>query len=127
VRRDVPEEIEELEQKELAQKEKEKSREKGRAHEVADEDTVAGLATPLTLEEATAATGNSDLTARAEQNLTGPKVPNFVGKTVQSVMEEAAQNGIEVDMLGQGMARAQSPPAGALIVPGEHILVRFAR
>ncbi|HSU29988.1 MAG TPA: penicillin-binding protein [Bryobacteraceae bacterium] len=127
VRRDVPEEIEALEQKELAQKEKEKSRERGRGHDEADEDTVAGLATPLTPEEATAAMGSSELTARAEQNLSGPKVPNFVGKTVQSVMEEAAQNGIEIDMLGQGMARAQSPPAGAFIVPGEHILVRFAR
>jgi cell division protein FtsI (penicillin-binding protein 3) len=127
VRRDVPEEIEELEQKELAQKQKEKSRERGRVHDEADEDTVAGLATPLTPEEATAAMGSSELTARAEQNLSGPKVPNFVGKTVQSVMEEAAQNGIEIDMLGQGMARAQSPPAGALIMPGEHILVRFAR
>ncbi|HEY1215563.1 MAG TPA: penicillin-binding transpeptidase domain-containing protein, partial [Bryobacteraceae bacterium] len=126
VRRDVPEEIEELEQKELAQKEKEKSRERGRRHEEADEDTVAELATPLTPEETAAAMG-TEVNTRGEQNLSGPKAPNFVGKTVQSVMEEAAQNGIEIDMLGQGMARAQSPPAGALIMPGEHILVRFAR
>jgi len=56
-----------------------------------------------------------------------PKVPNFVGKTVKDVMEEATASGMEVDLLGDGMARAQSPMAGAVLLPGEHIAVRFAR
>ncbi len=42
-------------------------------------------------------------------------------------MQQAAQAGIEVEMFGDGMARAQNPPAGALLLPGQHISVRFAR
>ncbi len=121
VPRDVPQEIEEIEQKELAQKEKLKSKEKSAGPDVPDEDTVAGLATPLTAQERTEASGGSDA------NLSGPKAPNFVGKTLQNVVEEAVQDGVQIDMLGDGMARAQNPPAGALIMPGERILVRFAR
>lgn len=56
-----------------------------------------------------------------------PKVPNFVGRTVRDVMQLAAADGIDVDMLGDGLARAQNPPAGALLVPGEHIRVRFTQ
>jgi hypothetical protein len=55
------------------------------------------------------------------------KVPDFVGKTVKDVMQEAAAGGIQVDMLGDGLARTQEPTAGALLLPGEHIRVRFAR
>jgi hypothetical protein len=43
------------------------------------------------------------------------------------VMQEAASSGLDVDMFGEGMARAQKPAAGALLNPGEHIQVRFAR
>ena len=56
-----------------------------------------------------------------------PTAPNFVGKTVRDVMQEATATGIEVDMLGDGLARAQNPPAGTLLNPGEHIRVRFQR
>ncbi len=126
VRRDVPEEIEELEQKELAEKEKLKSKDR-KGQSSRDEDTVAALATPLTPEEARTAVGDREESGHINQNLAGPTVPNFVGKTVQSVVEEATRDGVEVDMLGQGMARAQNPPAGVLMNPGEHILVRFAR
>ena len=42
-------------------------------------------------------------------------------------MQEATATGIEVDMLGDGLARAQYPAAGTLLNPGEHIRVRFKR
>ena len=87
---------------------------------------MADLATPLTAQEQTEASGGPE-NAASEVNLSGPKVPNFVGKTLQNVMEEAAQQGVQIDLMGDGMARAQSPPAGALIMPGERVLVRFAR
>jgi PASTA domain len=75
------------------------------------------------MEEASGNTGNAQVAAELE----GPKAPNFVGKTVQDVMQEATASGIEVELFGNGMARAQSPMAGAVLLPGEHISVRFAR
>ena len=54
-------------------------------------------------------------------------VPSFIGETVKRVMQEATENGIDVDMLGEGLAREQNPAPGAVLNPGEHIQVRFAR
>jgi cell division protein FtsI (penicillin-binding protein 3) len=82
-----------------------------------DSDTVAELTTPFSDDELRA--GSDDIVA--------PKAPNFVGKTVKDVIQESTATGIEVDMMGDGLARAQNPPAGALLTPGEHIHVRFAR
>jgi membrane peptidoglycan carboxypeptidase len=115
--RDVPEEIEELIAKQQAAEDKLKKKDKEK-----DADTVAEPSDPLTPEEMAQATGQ-------DQNLdpNAPKAPDFVGKTVKDVMEEAAAQGIEIDMLGNGLARTQMPPAGALLRPGEHIQVRFAR
>jgi cell division protein FtsI (penicillin-binding protein 3) len=117
--RDVPEEIEEL-----AEKEKKSSPAKD-----IDDVAIAEL-NPPTEEEMKA--GSDDAVANgtgtsAEIDPNAPKVPNFVGKTVKDVMQEAASSGIDLDMSGDGLARAQNPHAGALLVPGEHIAVRFAR
>ena len=74
------------------------------------------------------ASGNSvDVADAAYTERNAPKVPNFVGKTMQDVVQEATATGLEVDLLGDGLARTQSPAAGALLSPGEHIAVRFAR
>jgi cell division protein FtsI (penicillin-binding protein 3) len=117
--RDVPEEIEELIAKQKAAEDKLKKKDSDKD---SDADTVAEISSPLTPEEmAQAAGGTENLDPNA------PKAPDFVGKTVKDVMEEAAAQGIEIDMSGSGLARAQEPPAGALLAPGEHIQVRFAR
>jgi membrane peptidoglycan carboxypeptidase len=124
VPRDVPEEIEELEQKELAAKEKLNA--KKRPKEIDDGDAVAVLSTPLTedeMKQAAGENGGGDDTVEID----GPKVPDFVGETVRTVMQEAAAKGIDVDMLGDGMARAQYPLPGRPMLPGEHVRVRFAR
>jgi hypothetical protein len=42
-------------------------------------------------------------------------------------MQQATENGIDVDMFGEGLARDQNPAPGAALIPGEHIRVRFAR
>jgi beta-lactam-binding protein with PASTA domain len=39
----------------------------------------------------------------------------------------AEQAGIEVEPSGSGVALEQSPPAGARIVPGQKVTVRFGR
>lgn len=115
--RDVPEEIEEL-----IAKENDANRAATARERIADADTVAELSDPLTPEEMEQAAGQTE-----NLDPDAPKVPDFAGKTVKDVMEEAAAKGIEIDMIGDGLARGQTPSAGALLTPGEHIQVRFAR
>jgi cell division protein FtsI (penicillin-binding protein 3) len=120
--RDVPQEIEAEEL--IAQKEKGKSKGK----ELNDL-PLAELSNPPTeqdLREAAADSESDDaLTPSAVSS--GLKAPSFIGETVKDVMQEAAQNGIEVDMFGQGLAREQNPQPGAVLIPGEHVHVRFAQ
>jgi cell division protein FtsI (penicillin-binding protein 3) len=129
VPRDVPEEVEEIEQKELEAKAKLKARQKVKITD--DDDPVAELALPPSVEEMREASGDAIVpdspgtVATAEVN--GLKVPDFVGKTVKDVMQEATEAGIEVEMLGEGLARAQFPLAGTPLIPGEHIRVKFTR
>ncbi len=124
--RDLPEDIDEL----IA-----KAKSKGGAKSDAKETDDVALAelNPPTVEEIRQASGNeaaSTTEAQAEvayvdPNL--PKAPDFVGKTMKDVMQEATARGIEVDLFGDGLARAQTPAAGAALLPGSHIAVRFAR
>jgi len=58
---------------------------------------------------------------------TGPKVPNFRGKSMRAVVEQAGSMGLGVLIDGSGIARDQVPPAGAVLHQGERIRVMFAR
>jgi cell division protein FtsI (penicillin-binding protein 3) len=62
-----------------------------------------------------------------EQDLAGPRVPNFQGKTVRNVIEQAAAMGIPVEFTGSGIARAQVPEPGAILPSGRFVRVRFSR
>jgi cell division protein FtsI (penicillin-binding protein 3) len=57
----------------------------------------------------------------------GPRVPNFQGKTMRVVLEEAFTAGVGVLPAGSGIARAQDPRPGAMLRPGERVRVQFAR
>jgi cell division protein FtsI (penicillin-binding protein 3) len=57
----------------------------------------------------------------------GPQVPNFKGMSMRAVLAEASSRGLLVQVAGSGVARLQEPPAGAVLRPGERVLVRFAR
>ncbi len=119
--RDQPQDIEEIlaKEKDAASKSKDKDKPK-------DTDDVAlAELDPPTQEEMQQASGGTDSQFIADSN--APTVPNFLGKTMKDVMQEATARGIEVEFFGDGMARAQSPLAGAILTPGEHIAVRFAR
>jgi membrane peptidoglycan carboxypeptidase len=65
--------------------------------------------------------------ASAEPVPVGPKVPNFRGKTMRAVVEEASAQGFSVMLDGSGIARMQQPPPGSVLHPGERIRVQFAR
>lgn len=57
----------------------------------------------------------------------GPKVPDFQGRTMRDVIRQASSAGIEVELLGHGIARAQAPQAGTILPAGERVRVQFAR
>lgn len=57
--------------------------------------------------------------------LEGPRVPDFLGKPVVSVMQECARRGLEVEIIGRGRARSQQPRAGAILPPGAKVQVEF--
>jgi cell division protein FtsI (penicillin-binding protein 3) len=63
----------------------------------------------------------------SEQDLAGPRVPNFRGKTVRNVIEQAAALGIPVEFSGSGIARAQAPEPGAILPSGRRVRVQFSR
>lgn len=121
VRRDVPEEVEALEEKQLAEQAK-----KNRDHPVRDLDdnAFADLEFPP---DSGADASDSSSASYVEVAAGGIKAPNFTGKTVQGVLEQAARDGLQVDLFGDGLARAQEPAPGASLAPGEHVRVRFAR
>lgn len=129
VPRDVPEEIQALEEKEFEAKAKLLAKQKVKP--VDDGDPVADLATPPSTEELSEAKGDAETQNGAAETSTpavdGPKVPDFVGKSIKDVMQEAAADGLDVEMRGDGLARAQLPSAGTPLIPGEHIRVKFSR
>ncbi len=57
----------------------------------------------------------------------GPTVPSFLGKSLRSAIETAQNSGIELDAIGTGTAREQSPPPGAKMPAGGRVAVRFSR
>jgi cell division protein FtsI (penicillin-binding protein 3) len=57
----------------------------------------------------------------------GIEVPSFVGKTVRGAVEAAQDAGLELEAVGSGVARQQSPPAGAHLAAGAHVTVQFGR
>ncbi len=57
----------------------------------------------------------------------GIEVPSFLGKTVRGAVEAAEDSGLELEAIGSGMARQQSPPAGTRVAAGARITVQFGR
>src|SRR5271154_742677 len=57
----------------------------------------------------------------------GIEGPSFVGKTVRGAVEAAQDAGLELEAVGSGVARQQSPPAGTHVSAGAHVTVQFGR
>ncbi len=57
----------------------------------------------------------------------GIAVPSFLGKTLRVAMEAAQDAGLDLDAIGSGVAREQSPQPGARVAAGSHVTVRFGR
>ena len=57
----------------------------------------------------------------------GAVVPSLIGKPLRAAIEETQQAGFELEAIGSGVAREQSPPPGARLPLGGKVSVRFAR
>ncbi|HLK32732.1 MAG TPA: penicillin-binding protein, partial [Terriglobales bacterium] len=55
----------------------------------------------------------------------GIVVPSFMGKPLRAAIETAQNSGIELEAIGDGVAREQSPPPGAHVAAGARVEVRF--
>jgi hypothetical protein len=47
--------------------------------------------------------------------------------TLRTVLEESAAQGLQVEVSGSGLARAQEPQPGVPLRPGARVRVQFAR
>ena len=57
----------------------------------------------------------------------GITVPSLIGMPVRAALETAEESGLELDVIGSGVAREQMPPPGSMVAPGGRISVKFAR
>ena len=57
----------------------------------------------------------------------GIVVPSFAGKSVRAAIEAAEESGLDLDAIGSGLARDQSPSAGTHVASGSKVTVRFGR
>jgi cell division protein FtsI (penicillin-binding protein 3) len=57
----------------------------------------------------------------------GISVPSFLGKNMRAAVEAAQDVGLDLDAVGSGVAREQSPAAGAKVAAGSRVMVRFGR
>ena len=57
----------------------------------------------------------------------GIVVPLFVGKSVRSAIELAENSGLDLEVVGSGLAQVQSPAPGTRVTNGARITVKFGR
>ena len=55
----------------------------------------------------------------------GIEVPDFAGKTVRGALESAQDAGLELEAVGSGLARQQTPAAGSHVPAGSRVTVQF--
>jgi beta-lactam-binding protein with PASTA domain len=85
-----------------------------------DTDAAASGASPTPAQSTTA---NGTVVLNVE---TGIVVPSFMGKSLRSAVESAQQSGLEINAVGSGIARQQSPPPGSHLLTGQKVTVRFS-
>jgi cell division protein FtsI/penicillin-binding protein 2 len=57
----------------------------------------------------------------------GVEVPSFIGKSVRGALEAAQDSGLELNPVGSGIAREQTPAPGTHVSAGSRVLVKFGR
>ena len=80
---------------------------------------------PPNMPEGPKASPNGTVVLEAEQG--GIEVPSFLGKSVRGALEIAQDSGLELNPVGSGIAREQSPVPGTHVTSGSRVLVKFGR
>jgi cell division protein FtsI (penicillin-binding protein 3) len=57
----------------------------------------------------------------------GIPVPSFLGKNLRVALEAAQDAGLDLDAIGSGVAREQSPQPGAHVATGSRVIVHFGK
>ena len=72
-------------------------------------------------------TGPSSGTVVLDIEQGGIQVPSFTGKSVRAALELAQEDGLDLDVVGSGLAQQQSPAAGVRVPSGSKVVVKFGR
>jgi cell division protein FtsI (penicillin-binding protein 3) len=86
---------------------------------------AAGETTSDNTSAVPASRSNGTVVLDVEQG--GIVVPSFVGKSVRAAIEMAQEFGLDLEAVGSGVARVQSPAPGAHVAAGARVTVRFER
>jgi cell division protein FtsI (penicillin-binding protein 3) len=79
----------------------------------------------LTNDDTTKTPATGTVVLAVEQG--GVQVPTLVGKTVRGALEAAQDVGLELEAVGSGIARQQTPLPGTHVPAGAHVTVQFGR
>jgi cell division protein FtsI/penicillin-binding protein 2 len=109
----------------------------GNIVQAAVRESVSPTSTGSSIQEVPPKTSDLGSTAQAKLPSTGTvvldveqggiEVPSFVGKTVRGAVEAAQDIGLELDVVGSGVARQQTPTAGTHVAAGARVTVQFGR
>ena len=84
-------------------------------------------AIPIPAKSETPAPEPSNGTVVLDVEQGGIEVPSFIGKSVRGAIETAQDSGLELNPVGSGIAREQTPAAGSHVTAGSRVLVKFGR
>jgi len=88
---------------------------------------VASLSAPAQPPAPTPSPTPSQGTVVLDVEQTGVIVPSFTGKSVRAAIEIAEDTGLDLDVVGTGLAFEQLPSPGTRVPSGTKVTVRFAR
>jgi len=86
---------------------------------------TSGIAASVKADTPTPEPTNGTVVLDVEQG--GIEVPSFIGKSVRGAIETAQDSGLELNPVGSGIAREQTPAAGSHVTAGSRVLVKFGR
>jgi len=92
----------------------------------AAQNPAAGFSSPTTSGDAPSKSpAGSTVVLAVEEG--GIEVPSFLGKNLRRALEAAEDAGLDLDAIGSGVAKEQSPQAGTHVAAGARVVVRFGR
>jgi len=95
-----------------------------RAKETAPQ-APSAVSLPANITDSAKSASNETVVLDVEQG--GIEVPSFIGKSVRNALELAEDSGLELNLVGSGIAREQSPAPGSHVTAGSRVVVKFGR